>query len=266
MKISSLIALTAAILMTGCASKVTTYDSSGRMIGSCQAEKFGVGYRSSVLGIEEQFVGWGYCEGVELHNTEEQARLAAEQTWRERYDNQVKRIEDILTTYKALPWYTRAFSFVFKRGWKVNLIVKQKMQEFEDELNESLLKVANMKVERLSRGNYTLNAPMLEVGQQVFVSVSHNNYLDMGVHAFTVRNISYALDFGGGDVIRYRADVVGDGKELRLETYNDRLSTGWTYHEVHLNKQEAVDRIKGVLEKQANKVQEQLKKMEQEND
>lgn len=89
------------------------------------AEKFGVGYRSSILGIEEQFVGWGYCEGVELHSTEEQARLVAEKTWRERYENQVKRIEGILSVYKALPWYTRAFSFVFKRGWKANSIVKQ---------------------------------------------------------------------------------------------------------------------------------------------
>ncbi|MBF4520784.1 MULTISPECIES: hypothetical protein [Acinetobacter] len=51
MKISSLIALTAAILMTGCASKVTTYDSSGRVIGSCQAE------RGFVIG------GGAHCEG-----------------------------------------------------------------------------------------------------------------------------------------------------------------------------------------------------------
>lgn len=224
-------------------------------------EKFSVGYRSSVLGIEELFVGWGYYEGEKLHSTEEQARLAAEKTWRERYDNQVKRIEDIMITYKSLPWYTRAFSFVFKRGWKANSIVKQKMQEFEDELSESLLEVANMPVKRLPRGNYTLNAPMLEVGQQVFVSVSHDNYLDMGVHVFTVKNISYSLAFSG-DVIHYRADIIGDGKELRLETCNDRLSTGWTYHEVHLDKQEAVDRIKNIIEKQAEKVQEQLKEIE----
>lgn len=38
MKISSLVALACAVLMTGCASTVTTFDSNGRMIGSCKAE------------------------------------------------------------------------------------------------------------------------------------------------------------------------------------------------------------------------------------
>lgn len=39
MKISSLVALAFAVLMTGCASTVTTFDSNGRMIGSCKAER-----------------------------------------------------------------------------------------------------------------------------------------------------------------------------------------------------------------------------------
>nr|WP_291352425.1 MULTISPECIES: hypothetical protein [unclassified Acinetobacter] len=38
MKISSLLALTVAVLLSGCASTVTTFDSNGRMIGSCKAE------------------------------------------------------------------------------------------------------------------------------------------------------------------------------------------------------------------------------------
>ena len=55
MKISSLIALTAAILMTGCASKVTTYDSSGRTIGSCQAERgFVIGGGAGCTGSANQ--------------------------------------------------------------------------------------------------------------------------------------------------------------------------------------------------------------------
>ncbi|MCO8088548.1 hypothetical protein [Acinetobacter indicus] len=51
MKFFNLITLTAAILMTGCASKVTTYDSNGRMIGSCEAQ---TGF---VIG------GGAHCEG-----------------------------------------------------------------------------------------------------------------------------------------------------------------------------------------------------------
>lgn len=228
------------------------------------AEKFGVRYRSSTLGIEEVFNGWGYMEEEKLYKTEAEARSAAEAVWYERYDNQVKRIEDILTAYKDLPWYTRAFCYVFKRGWKAKSIVKQKMQEFEDELNDSLSRVANMELKRLPRGGYTLSAPMLEVGQKVYVSVSRKNHLDMGVYAFTIKNIKYSLVFSG-TTIHYRADTVNDdGQELQLEVCNDTLSTGYAYHEVHLDKQEAVDRIRGILEDEAKKVAQQLEEIDKE--
>ncbi|MCU4313307.1 hypothetical protein KTG68_15325, partial [Acinetobacter variabilis] len=38
MKLSALIAFATTIVLTGCASTVTTFDSHGRMIGSCKAE------------------------------------------------------------------------------------------------------------------------------------------------------------------------------------------------------------------------------------
>ncbi|MCO8085170.1 MULTISPECIES: hypothetical protein [Acinetobacter] len=38
MKLSALIALVATVILTGCASSVTTFDSHGRMIGSCKAQ------------------------------------------------------------------------------------------------------------------------------------------------------------------------------------------------------------------------------------
>ncbi|MFV5525843.1 hypothetical protein VXQ23_14455 [Acinetobacter variabilis] len=39
MKLTALIALAATFVLTGCASTVTTYDSHGRVIGSCKAER-----------------------------------------------------------------------------------------------------------------------------------------------------------------------------------------------------------------------------------
>ncbi len=39
MKFLTLIAVATTLLLTGCASTVTTYDSTGAMIGSCKAER-----------------------------------------------------------------------------------------------------------------------------------------------------------------------------------------------------------------------------------
>ena len=39
MKLIAVITLAVTAVLTGCASKVTTYDSNGRLIGSCKAER-----------------------------------------------------------------------------------------------------------------------------------------------------------------------------------------------------------------------------------
>lgn len=51
MKITACVAIMASMLMTGCASTVTTYDAQGKIIGSCKAE------RGFVIG------GGSHCEG-----------------------------------------------------------------------------------------------------------------------------------------------------------------------------------------------------------
>ena len=53
MKLSAIIAL--ALVLTGCASTVTTFDSHGRMIGSCKAESgFIIGGRAACSGSANQ--------------------------------------------------------------------------------------------------------------------------------------------------------------------------------------------------------------------
>lgn len=55
MKTTALLATLAAVLFTGCASTVTTYDSQGKMIGSCKAERgFVIGGGSSCIGHANQ--------------------------------------------------------------------------------------------------------------------------------------------------------------------------------------------------------------------
>lgn len=55
MKISAFIALITAVLVTGCASTVTTYDSRGQVIGSCKAERgFVIGGGAGCVGHANQ--------------------------------------------------------------------------------------------------------------------------------------------------------------------------------------------------------------------
>ena len=55
MKILTLLAVATTLFVTGCASTVTTYDSTGTMIGSCKAERgFVVGGGASCTGHANQ--------------------------------------------------------------------------------------------------------------------------------------------------------------------------------------------------------------------
>ena len=55
MKISALFTVLTAIILTGCASTVTTYDSHGKMIGSCKAERgFVIGGGAGCTGSPNQ--------------------------------------------------------------------------------------------------------------------------------------------------------------------------------------------------------------------
>ena len=55
MKLIAVITLAVTAVLTGCASKVTTYDSNGRLIGSCKAERgFIIGAGAGCIGSANQ--------------------------------------------------------------------------------------------------------------------------------------------------------------------------------------------------------------------
>lgn len=229
-------------------------------------EMFGVGWVASYTGITEVFVGADnrYHIDATYYETPKQALHALLEKAQEDYRKEVKRVDGIVRTLSERPWYTKAWYFVFKNGWELNSIIKQTHAKAATRLNAETERLYQLKPQALSRDDYKLAAPKLDEGQTVYVSVTQNNHLEVGVYAGKVKNLEYFLSYDDKNTLYYQADLEIDGAEdLNLRINNQgELYTGFTYHKVHLNKQEAVDRVKGYLEKQMNTLQEQLKKME----
>lgn len=230
-------------------------------------EMFGTGWVASYTGVTEVFVGADnrYRIDATYYETFEQALRSLLEEAQKDYQDEVNRVDGIVRTLSERPWYTKAWYFVFKNGWELNSIIEQTYAKAVTRLKRETERLNQLKPQILSRDDYKLVAPRLDDGQTVYVSVTQNNYLDIGVYAGKVKNLEYFLSYDDKNTLYYQADLEIEGADdLNLRINNkDELYTGFTYHKVHLNKQEAVDRVKGYLEQQMRSVEEQLRKMEE---
>jgi hypothetical protein len=100
------------------------------------------------------------------------------------------------------------------------------------------------------------------VGDVVYVSVTSQNHLPVGVHVGKVVEVEYHLAYWGENVLTYNASLqMQSGEELTLKLEDDEsneLTTGFTYHKVHLDKESAVQRIKANIEAQLMALEQQL--------
>lgn len=117
-------------------------------------ERFGIGFRASIMGIEEVFVKLCYdWEDSTFYETEEEAKQSVRDMWVLRHKEQVERLNSIVAEYEALPIHKLVWSFLFKGGWKKNQIVKKRMEAFNQELEANLAQVDSKAVIRLDRGS-----------------------------------------------------------------------------------------------------------------
>lgn len=226
-------------------------------------ERFGVGFRASVMGIEEVFVklcyNWKDCT---FYNTEEEAKQHLKDLWKVHYKAQVYRLEEILAEYEALPTYKLIWSFIFKGGWKKNRIVKQRMNDFDQELEANLAEVDSKEVIRLDRSDYVQKLPLLSVGDAVFITVTSQNVLSVGVHKAIVEGVGYSLDCRDKNTLYCTAEALTDSQEeMTLRADNDGASytTGYSYHKVWHSKEDAINFMLEYMEGEKRKLDEQIK-------
>lgn len=226
-------------------------------------ERFGIGFRASVMGIEEVFIKLCYdWQDCTFYDTEEEAKQHLRDMWKVHYKAQVYRIEKIIAEYEALPLYKLVWSFIFKGGWKKNRIVKERMAQFDQELVANLAEVDSKEVTRLDRSDYVQKLPVLSVGDALFITVTSQNVLSVGVHKAIVKEVGYRLDYRDKNTLYCTAEALTDTKDcMTLRADNDGASytTGYSYHKVWHGKQDAINFMLEYMESEKSKLDEQIK-------
>jgi len=229
-------------------------------------ERFGVGFRASVMGIEEVFVKLCYdWQDSTFYETEEEAKQSVKDMWLDWHKEQVDRIKSIVAEYEALPLYKLVWSFIFKGGWKKNRIVKQRMSQFDQELASNLAEVDSKTVIRLDRCDYVQKLPLLSAGDAVFITVTSQNVLSVGVHKAVVKEVDYRLDYLDKNTLYCTAEALTDSKDcmtLRADNDDTEYTTGYSYHKVWHDKQDAINFMLEYVEGEKRKLDEQIKDLE----
>lgn len=215
-------------------------------------EKFGVGFVHSYFEGKIKQVFRHDGEYSDVFDTAEDVRQSLIDEARTTYCNRMKQLWDAVEKYDNLPIHRKLFSFFFREGWKKDKIIKDFSEDRLEELNKAICDAEACTVEMLdTEAVYSMFTPELVVGQEVYISVTRNDYLDMGVHVATVSDIRWYVNVDKKTVsYEGRLDVGGEELSLVPQGNEGKLKTGYAFHEVHLNIREAIERV----EKHINKV------------
>ena len=179
-------------------------------------------------------------------NTVDEARTIIKDKWlahkREslgNYENYFKEYDDYSFVKKIIE--RNGFNNV-KRNYNMMLerFVKEPVPEII-KLNEDL--------------TYEFMGGDLKEGQQIFVVVTQENLLPMGFYELNISSLSYSKVFVDGKVnliphAYYQAKLEDPNSKVILNYSDGKMNSNYTYHEVFLDKQKALDFYQNYLREQ----------------
>lgn len=216
-------------------------------------KKFGVGfvYTSYDKKIRQVFRHDG--EYSDIFVTVEDVHRSLEEESHRTYDRRMKYLWDFVEEYNKLPLHKKVVSFLFRGYWNKNKVIKEYEEERQTELTKDLRSSEDVVLEMLDTGAlYILSAPEVTDGQKVYISVTQDNYLGAGVHVATVSDMRWFVNTDN-KTVTYDARMQTGKFVMSLSTQEGeaRLRSGYTYHEVHLDMQDAIDRVQQHIKKVA---------------
>lgn len=100
----------------------------------------------------------------------------------------------------------------------------------------------------------------------MYITVTSQNVLSAGVHKAVVKEVDYMLDYSDKKTLYCNAQALTDTKEcMTLRTDNDgetSYTTGYSYHKVWQNKEDAINFMLEYMEGEKRKLDEQIKALE----
>lgn len=232
-------------------------------------EKFGIRYISDSNYYSEYIIEvFGTNNNQASFETVQEVREKLKEDAEKKALTEQNRIDNIKNHFdsRKLSVLYKVLSFLKNSAKKVENVYKEKTLEIFKEKSERLSYIDNMKVQYLDKNKmYEVAYPNIKNGDLIFVAVSKKNHLDIGVHSLALRDVSRYHDrFSAKAMFKEESlkelnkesdfedeeDDVAENYCLRIEGVEEELSTGYSFHKVFFNKEDAENYLNEELDKQ----------------
>lgn len=206
---------------------------------------FGLTYQHRGNLIEEKFE---LSREFNLHNTLEQAIVSAKDEIRQEIKSEIAYFDGLQQQFNDLPFFE-------KLGWQI----KNKSLEFNSEERKKVAvdalnyQLNNIQVQMLDQSKiYNVNSPViLKSGDTLYVAVTDQNVLSIGVYKARVESADYINRHGAID-LNARLTVEDEVKKHVFNFSSDAqgFKSGHTYHHIFTDKESAIEfHNQNILEK-----------------
>lgn len=218
-------------------------------------KRFGIvviqGYNSNSIGkiiIEEQFAIREYTDTI--YDSFEDAKNGLYKEEQKRFEKENTRLNNIVNVYNANKnFIVMMAKYLFGGKKRFDMEFKNASKKNEDKKQEAFKAISEAKFIELDRKTlYDISLPDFKIGDEGYIVVEKDNYLDIGIYKFKSVNVSRY-----NQMITIDAEV--DGKPIRVSGKENDLGTGYTYHNVFMNYEEAKEYFNKVIDAQVKKLQ-----------
>lgn len=218
-------------------------------------KRFGVvvaqGYNSNSIGkivIEEQF--FLRESTYTVYASFEDAKDALYEEEQKRFERENARLNNIASVHNANKnFIVMIGKYLFGGKKRFDMEFRNACQKNENKKQESFKAISEaVFVELDKKALYDVSLPDFKIGDEGYIVVAKDNYLDIGIYKFKSVNVSRY-----NQMITIDAEV--DGKPIRVSGKENDLGTGYTYHSVFMNYEEAKEYFNKLIDFQIEKLQ-----------
>lgn len=215
-------------------------------------EKFPVVYECSYLGgdseIKEVFEFLTKNKGYysSCVNSLDEAKENIKEKWLKHKSDALSHYESYFEEYNKSSFIKR---IIDRSGFN-------NVKKNYDVIKERFLKQPEPKITKLNEDlKYDFICGELKEGQTIYVVVTQQNLLPMGFYELSISSLSYDKVFVDGKVNLvpsgyYKAKPEDENSKIILNFADGKLNSNYSYHEVFLDKQKALDFYQDYLREQ----------------
>lgn len=192
--------------------------------------------------IKEQF-NTQNSNGFKAEETLEKALDMLKKEIKKQEEKEIQQQDNLKIEFKNLPFFEKLRWQFKNRKYTFDSTAEERKKDF---VRQSENKIKNIDIQRIDKSKeYVINTPVfLNPGDKLYVVVTDQNTLDMGMYEATVNYVNYFERKEGVLNLEARLLIASEGKENEFgfgSNTEKEFKSGHTYHHIFNDKDSAIN-------------------------